>query len=151
MISTSRPLSWAASRIAWRQPPQGVTVPSPDSAPAWTLPPATAIRATLCEAEGELGGGERALLGADAEAVAGILDIDPGDDPPVDALDRAADGEAGVGGIGVQRGGAGGGDQFFVGHGRGHEAFKFARQALASLRGAQRRGNPDWIASLRSQ
>ena len=68
----------------------------------------------LVEAEGVLGGGEGALLGAEAEAVAGVFHVGAGDDLAVDAFDRAADREAGVGGVGLKRGGAGGGDQFFV-------------------------------------
>ena len=107
MISTSRPLNWAASRIAWRQPPQGVTVPSPNSGAGHDIAAGDRDPRDIVQAEGELGGAKRALLGADAEAVAGILDIDAGDDPPVDALDRAADEEAGVGGVGLQRGGSG--------------------------------------------
>ena len=43
------------------------------------------------EAEGVLRGGQRALLGADAEPVAGILHVGAGHDLSVDGLDRAAD------------------------------------------------------------
>ena len=60
MTSTSRPHSWAASRIAWRQPPQGVTVPRraarrPDIAAGDGDP------RDLVQAEGQLGGAQRAI------------------------------------------------------------------------------------------
>src|SRR5262245_7105790 len=61
-------------------------------------------------------GAKRALFRANSEAVAGVLDVDAGDDLAIDALDRATDGKAGIGCVGLQCGLASGGDQLFVGH-----------------------------------
>ena len=90
----SRPDSCAASRIAWRQPPHGVQTRSP---PGLRRSVAAGNRDPrhLVQAEGVLGGGQRALLGAQAEAVAGVLHIGAGDHLAVDAFDRAADREIG--------------------------------------------------------
>ncbi len=76
----------------------------------------------VLEAEGVLGGGQRALFGADAEPVAGVFHVGAGDQRAVRAEDRAADRIAGIGGIGLERGGAGGFDEVGVGHGPGFSA-----------------------------
>ena len=101
-ISMSRPPSCAASRIDWRQPPHGVTDAAAGQLAARPVAAGDRDPRDLVEPEGGLGRGQRADLGADAEPVAGILHVGAGDDLAVDALDRAADREAGVRRIGAQ-------------------------------------------------
>ena len=60
--------------------------------------------------EGVLGGGQGALLGAEAKTVAGVFHVGPGDDLAIHALDGAANRESGVRGVGLQRCDPGGGD-----------------------------------------
>lgn len=70
----------------------------------------------LIEPERMLRCGQRALLGADAEPIAGVFHVCPCDHLPIDTLDRAADVETGVGGIRLERGGTGQGDESVVVH-----------------------------------
>ena len=105
--STSRPDSWAASRIDWRQPPHDVTTAVPASAPSATWPPADRDPRDLVQPERLLGRGQRRDLAADPEPVAGILHIGADRDLAVDRFDRAADAEAAVRRIGAERGRAG--------------------------------------------
>ena len=70
----------------------------------------------LVEPEGDLRGGERGLLGAQAEAEAGVFDIGPDRDLARDTLHRAADREVGIRRVGAKRGAAGGLNKLLVGH-----------------------------------
>lgn len=63
------------------------------------------------QAERRLGSREGGYLPADAEAVAGILHVRPGDDLAVHRFDGAADAETRIGGIGAESGVAGPGDE----------------------------------------
>ena len=71
----------------------------------------------LVEPERGLRRGQRADLGAHAEPVAGVFHVGAGHDLAIDAEDRAADREVRIRRIGLERGGARGGDQLFVIHG----------------------------------
>ncbi len=70
----------------------------------------------LVEPERVLRGGQRALLGAQAEPVAGVFHIRAGDDGAFHRFDCAADAELGIRRIGLARGRAGKADKFFVCH-----------------------------------
>ena len=115
-ISTSRPPSWAASRIAWRQPPHGRDRACARQFVARSVAARDRDSRDLVQPEGRLGEGQRTDFGAQAKPVTGIFHIRAGDDHAIDALDRAADREAGIGGVGLEGGGAGGGDEVGVGH-----------------------------------
>lgn len=71
----------------------------------------------LAEPEGVLGSGERRLFRAQAKPVTGIFAIGAGNDVAIDALDRAADRKAAIGGVGLERGLTGEGDELFIRHG----------------------------------
>jgi len=70
----------------------------------------------LGEAELVLRGGKRALLGADAEAVAGVLHVRAGYDLAVRRFDGAADAESGIRRISLRGGRAGKRDEFILCH-----------------------------------
>src|SRR5256885_568201 len=86
------------------------------SADGVAAPPRDRDPRDLVESERMLCGGERALFGADAEAIAGILHVRARHYLAVDALDGAADLESGVGRIGPKCRRAGEGDQLFICH-----------------------------------
>ena len=70
----------------------------------------------LVEPEGDLRGGQRGLLGAQAKREAGVFDIGPDRDLARDTLHRAADREVRIRRVSAKRGAAGGLNKLLVGH-----------------------------------